>query len=129
MAITNIHTGQSFSSFIQPNINDNVNVRLDVQIAWINEGYYVHIPNGGIYEVVSKVVFNYVFKLIKPYANAGDSVSMDVIYPIPREVIDVINDEVISTEKTVSTQKFLEILRDWGISNYANRLNIRTPLI
>lgn len=86
MAITNIHTGQSYVNFLQPKVGEEITIRIDIQIAWINDGYYVHIPNGGIYEVVSAVVFNYTLKLIKDYREEGAIVSADVIHPVPIEV-------------------------------------------
>lgn len=86
MAITNIHSGQSYISFLQPKVGEEVSIRIDIQIAWINEGYYVHIPNAGIYEVVSAVVFNYTLKLIKDYREEGAVISADVIHPVPIEV-------------------------------------------
>ena len=86
MAITNIHSGQSYVNFLQPKVGEEVSIRIDIQIAWINEGYYVHIPNGGIYKVISAVVFNYTLKLIKDYREEGAVISADVIHPVPIEV-------------------------------------------
>lgn len=42
---------------------------------------------------------------------------------------DIIDDTVIATNTAFSSDYMLRVLKEWGISDYSNRLNIKTPNI
>ena len=42
---------------------------------------------------------------------------------------NLIDDSTVSTEKAYSSSKLIAYLNEWGISDYAKRLRIKTPNI
>lgn len=65
---------------------------------------------------------------IKDGTIAEDKLSQDIKNKLEKAE-NIINDTEVTEETTVSSRKFLEFLRYWGISDYAQRLDNKTPNI
>lgn len=80
MAITRIKTGTS--SFVQPALEGTVTIIADPGIDWLRPDAFVHIPGGGIYEIVSISVYAVLLRLKTLEAPQGSTVTASVIYPV-----------------------------------------------
>lgn len=80
MALTRIQSRSS--KFNQPNIGESVFVILDADIDWIKVGMSVHIPEGGVYEVMTINGFVHELKLKTSVADLGELISVSIVHPI-----------------------------------------------
>lgn len=80
MGLTRIQSNTS--SFIQPGLGGHVNAIVDPGIDWFKVGMQVHIPEGGIYEIVNISGFVFELKLMTAVAAEGQAVDVDIIHPI-----------------------------------------------
>lgn len=80
MALTRIKSNTS--SFLQPSLGEVVTIVLDPGIDWLKVGFRVHIPNGGVYQILNRSGFVYELKLLTAIALPGQVVIASIVHPV-----------------------------------------------
>lgn len=70
------------SMYVQPPLEGTVSVLFDPGVDMFTQGQTVHIPDAGIYDIVSIAGLAYVLKLKTAIAAPGSKVTATVMYPI-----------------------------------------------
>lgn len=63
-------------------LGGHVSIILDPGIDWLKVGVNVHIPEGGVYEIINISGFVYELKLKTAVAVQGQTVQTTVVYPV-----------------------------------------------